>query len=102
MAMNDRELLEFIAAQVGVITTDVSELKTDVSGLKADVSGLKEGQKNLEDELRSVKKVVIDMEENHGKKITLLLDGYKQNADKLDRIEKEVSIHEEIILRRVE
>ena len=102
MAMNDRELLEFIAAQVGIITADVSELKTDVSELKTDVSGLKEGQKSLEDELKSVKKVVIDMEENHGKKITLLLDGYKQNADKLDRIEKEVSLHEEIILRRVE
>ena len=108
MAMNDRELLEFIAAQVGIITadvselkTDVSELKTDVSGLKTDVSGLKEGQSNLEDELKSLKKVVIDMEENHGKKITLLLDGYKQNANKLDRIEKEVSKHEEIILRRI-
>ena len=34
-------------------------------------------------------------------KIDALFDGYKQNADKLDRIEKEVSKHEEIILRRI-
>jgi len=34
-------------------------------------------------------------------KITTLFDGYKQNSDKLDRIEKEVSKHEEIILRRI-
>lgn len=34
-------------------------------------------------------------------KITVLFDGYTQNSDKLDRIEKEVSKHEEIILRRV-
>lgn len=92
--MTDRELLELIAAQVGALTKDLSELKGDVSELKGDVSELKEGQSTL-------KTIVIDLEEDHGKKLTLLLDGYKQNADKLDRIEKEVSKHEEIILRRV-
>ena len=34
-------------------------------------------------------------------KIDVLFDGHKQNADKLDRIEKEVSKYEEIILRRI-
>ncbi len=34
-------------------------------------------------------------------KIDALFDGYKQNSDKLDRIEEEVSKHEEIILRRI-
>ena len=34
-------------------------------------------------------------------KIDSLFDGYKQNSDKLDRIEEEVSKHEEIILRRI-
>ena len=34
-------------------------------------------------------------------KINILFDGYKQNSDKLDRIEEEVSKHEEIILRRI-
>ncbi len=34
-------------------------------------------------------------------KIDVLFDGHKQNADKLDRIEKEVSKQEEIILRRI-
>lgn len=101
MTMTDRELLELIAAQVGIITTDVSNLTTDVSSLKIDVSELKESQKKVEDELSIVKRIAIDMEEDHGKKLTLLLDGYRQNADKLDRVEKEVSKHEEIILRRV-
>ncbi len=35
------------------------------------------------------------------KKLDTLFDGYKQNSDKLDRIEKEVSKQEEIILRRI-
>ena len=34
-------------------------------------------------------------------KIKILFEGYKLNSEKLDRIEKEVSKHEEIILRRV-
>lgn len=94
MAMTDRELLELISAQVGAITKDVSELKTDVSGLE-------KGQKKVEDELSIVRRIAIDMEQDHGKKLTLLLELHKQNADKLDRIEKEISKHEEIILRRV-
>lgn len=92
--MTDRELLELIAGQVGALTLNVDNLTKDVSGLTKDVSELKEGQSNL-------KRIVIDLEEDHGKKLTLLLGGYKQNADKLDRIEKEVSKREEIILRRV-
>jgi hypothetical protein len=34
-------------------------------------------------------------------KIDLLFDVHKQNSEKLDRIEKEVSRHEEFILRRI-
>ena len=34
-------------------------------------------------------------------KLDALFDGHKQNSDKLDRIEEEVSKHEEIILRRI-
>lgn len=41
------------------------------------------------------------MEQNHGKKLEALFYGYKQNAEKLNNIEKEVSKHEEVILRRV-
>jgi len=33
--------------------------------------------------------------------MNLLFDGYKQNADRLDRIEKEVTKQEEVILRRI-
>ena len=56
---------------------------------------------NVESEMRETKNKVIIIEQEHGKKLDTLFDGYKQNADKLDRIEKEVSKHEEIILRRI-
>lgn len=52
-------------------------------------------------ELKEVKKTVVTIEHDHGQKLQALFDGYVQNSDKLDRIEKEVTKHEEIILRRV-
>ncbi len=70
---------------------DIKDLKGDVGSLKTDVGSLK----------TDVTKINTKIEHDLMPKITALFDGYKQNADKLDRIEKEVSKHEEIILRRV-
>ena len=75
--MTDRELLELIATQVGKLTTDVDYLKTEVS------------------------KTNMTIEHDMQPKLSALFDGYKQNAEKLDRIENEVSKHEEIIWKRV-
>ncbi|MDD4570406.1 MAG: hypothetical protein PHE70_09815 [Tepidanaerobacteraceae bacterium] len=56
---------------------------------------------NMEGEIKDIKTTVLKIEQEHGDKLSALFDGYKQNSDKLDRIEKEVSRHEEIILRRI-
>jgi len=56
---------------------------------------------NLGNEVKETKNKVIIIEQEHGKKLDALFDSYKQNSDKLDRIEEEVSRHEEIILRRI-
>ena len=78
--MTDRELLELIAAQVGNLTNEVEEVKAEV---------------------RSTKQTVIRIENDHGKKLTALYDGYQQMNQRLDRIEQEVARHEEIIWKRV-
>lgn len=56
---------------------------------------------DLKKEVTDIKETVIKIENEHGKKLSALFDGHKQNADKLDRIEKEVSRHEEVILRKI-
>lgn len=56
---------------------------------------------SIDSELKSIKKTVLNIEHNHGNKLEALLDGYKQNSQKLDRIEKEVTKHEEFIIKRV-
>lgn len=89
--MTDRELLELIATQVANLTSKVDDLTGDVNSLN-------EGQISFKNE---VKKTNISIENDIKPKIDALFDGYKQNSDKLDRIEEEVSKHEEIILKRV-
>ena len=76
-------------------------MKVELAGVKEDVSGMKVELTGVKQELTEVKQRVINIENNHGKKLSALFDGYKQNSDKLDRIQEEVSKHEEIILRRV-
>ncbi len=44
---------------------------------------------------------IIRLENDHGKKLDALFDGYKQHTDILERMETEVSKQEEIIMRRV-
>jgi predicted nucleic acid-binding Zn-ribbon protein len=77
---SDRGLLELTASQVSKLTMDMDELKVEVS---------------------SINKTVVKIENEHGEKLAALFDGYEQNSNKLDRIEKEVSRHEEVILRRI-
>ena len=56
---------------------------------------------SLRAEIQEVKNTVVRIENDHGQKLSALFDGYKQNSDKLDRMEAEISKHEEFILKRV-
>ena len=82
--MNDRELLELIAAQVAKLTTKVDNLGTDLEELK-----------------QEVRKTNIVIEHDVKPKLNALFDGYKQHTDQLGRIEKEVTRHDEFILKRI-
>ncbi|MEL7656835.1 MAG: hypothetical protein AAGU75_13105 [Bacillota bacterium] len=74
------ELLELIASKVSGIETEMKEVKG---------------------RLQSVENIVIRIENDHGNHLKALHDGYAQNSAKLDRIEKEVSRQEEVILRKI-
>ena len=55
----------------------------------------------LHEKIDKIDNIVIHIENDHGDKLKALFDGYVQNSEKLDRIEKEVSRQEEVILRKV-
>ena len=99
--MTERELLELIAAQVGTLTKDVTEIKKDLAGVKTDLDEVKTDLDEVKTDLDEVKIRVIRIENDHGLKLNALFDGYKQNAEKLDRIEKAVAKHEETLLTKV-
>lgn len=62
---------------------------------------VKERLDKVEGELECVKKTVIHIEDDHGKKLQALFDGHTQLNSQLERIENEVTRHEEIIIRKV-
>ncbi len=92
--MNDRELLELIATQVGTLTNDMDEVKTRLGTLEKTTL-------NLEETILNLEKTTLRMEQDHGNKLEALFDGYKQNTEKLSRIEAEVVKHEEFIMKRI-
>jgi phage shock protein A len=127
--MNDRELLEYIAAQVGTLTHEVIGLKQGqsrleqgqsklekkvdniekkvdnleikVDNLEIKVDNLEIKVDNLEKKVDTIDKTVIRIENDNNTQHTALFDGWKQNTQQLERIEKEVTRQEEIIMRRI-
>ncbi len=85
--MTDRDLLELIASQVSHLTTRVDGLTRDMVDVKAD--------------LRFTKEAVIRIENDHGLKLGALLNGYKQNEERLDRVEAKLAEHDEILMKRL-
>ena len=76
----------------------LTKMYSEFSGKFDNIQGKIE---KIEGDLDSLTNVVTRMENDHGTKLDALFDGYKQVNDRLDRIETEVSKHEEVILKRV-
>jgi wobble nucleotide-excising tRNase len=93
--MNDRELLEFIAAQVGNLTKDLTEFKQET---KEEFRALKNHVTKIDAQLT---KIEITLETDINPKIEALFDGHKQNTKLLEEIHDEVAKHEEFIIKRV-
>ncbi|HOJ84781.1 MAG: hypothetical protein WBK24_03575 [Dethiobacteria bacterium] len=94
--MTDRELLELIANQLGVLTVDVEEIKNILPTLAT-----KQELAEIKSEVDSVKAIVVRIENDHGQKLGALLNGYKLHSERLERLEKDVARHEEILRRMI-
>jgi chromosome segregation ATPase len=113
--MTDRELLEQIVskisdmdAKMSSMDTKISGMDSRISGIELTVSGIDKRLSNIDDRLKRVEEDVknidhrtILIENEHVEKLSALFDGYKQHSEQLDRIEKAVVEHDEILFRRV-
>lgn len=78
-----------------------ADLKGGMDNMQAEMKGIKKDVKGNSNKIDNLEKIVLRMEQNHGQKLEALFDGYTQNAQKIDKIEREVSKQEEVILRRI-
>lgn len=90
MANND-QLFELMSKVYGEMQNEFSSIRNE----------MQEGFKEVKEDIKEIKKRVILIEQDHGKKLEALFDGHTQLNSQLDRIENEVSKHEEVILRRI-
>lgn len=114
--ISDRELLELIAAQVSKLTGMYSTVDTRLNGLESEISGLKQEitKTNLTIENKIMPKIdmlyegqellnqkIDNIKEEHDKKLDTLLMESTKHTSRLDKIEKAVVEHDEILFRRV-
>lgn len=78
--MNDRELLELIATQVGTITTNVDNLTVKVNNVIKDVAELKEGQVRIENKID-------DMESNNADRHLTINGDIRKIKSSLSKVE---------------
>ena len=105
---NNKDLFELMTKMYSDFTTRMDRLETKiehidnkVDSLETKVDNLETKVDNLETKVKHIDNKVTIIEQEHGKKLTALFDGYTQNAQKLDNIQEEVSKHEEVILKRI-
>lgn len=91
--MNDRELLEFIAAQVGNLTGEVGSIKTDLQEVKTEVKKI---QLDIENTVKPTLKIITEELINVKEKL-------QEHDERFDAIESKIESQDvEIkVLKRV-
>ncbi len=97
--MTDQKLLELVANRVGVLTKIMAEVKAELAEVKATMA-TKDELAEIKADVQFIKNTVIKIENDHGQKLGALLNGYKLNSERLDRVEAKLAQHEAIILKR--
>ncbi len=85
--MENEKLFEFM-------TQMYSEIKEGFNKLNLDIG-------RLDSEMKEVKKTVLHIEQDHGKKLEVIFDGLTQHTEQLNRIEERLNQHDEILLKRI-
>ncbi len=85
--MQDEKLFDFM-------TQMYSEMKEGFNKVNFDIS-------KLDSEMKEVKKTLLHIEQDHGKKLEVIFDGLTQHTNQLNRIEERLNQHDDILLKRI-
>ncbi len=92
--MENEKLFELMTQMYSEMQAGFKMFDSRFAGIDSRVTG-------LESEMRGIKKVLLQIEQDHGKKLEVLFDGITQHTDQLKRIEERLSKHDEFILTHV-
>ncbi len=84
-----------------IMHNDIKDLKNRVDSIDNRVNSIDKRVDSIDKRVNSIDNTVIKMENDNKAQFGALFDGYKQNTEQLNRIESEVTKHEEFILKRV-
>ena len=59
-------------------------------------SEMKEGFSRLDSEMKDIKRTLLHIEQDHGKKLEVIFDGLTLHTDQLNRIEERLNKHDDI------
>lgn len=80
----------------------MTKMYSEMQEMKGEINNHFDGIENRLDMVENeVVKTNITIEQDIKPSISAILDGYKQNAEQITRIEKKLDEHDEIIIRRV-
>jgi|LSQX01.2.fsa_nt_gb hypothetical protein len=106
---NENQIFELMTKMYAEMQKGLSDVRTEMQKGLSDVRAemqrglsdvraeMQKGFKEVNDEIQFVKGTVVKIETEHGHKLGALFDGYKLNAEKLDRIERKQKIQDEKI-----
>ena len=101
---NEERILSLLETMNGRL----ENLETGQSAMNGRLDRLEAGQMRLEMDVETIKEsveivngTVTRIENEHGKMIRALFDSREQQQSQLNRIEKHVSVQDDVILRRV-
>ena len=105
MLLENEKLFELMEKMYADLKGSQEKMYTDLKGgmdnMYSEMQDIKKDVKGNSNKIDNLEKIVLRIEQDHGQKLEALFDGYIQNSQKIDKIEKEVSKHEEVILRRI-
>ncbi|MFA5523750.1 MAG: hypothetical protein WDA24_05270 [Tissierellales bacterium] len=97
----NEQLFELMTKMYGEMQEGFKDVKGRLDKVEGRLDGVEGRLDGVEGELAYIKKTVIHIEDDHGKKLQALFDGHTQFNSQLEPIENEVTRHEEIIIRKV-
>ncbi len=99
--MENEKFQTLVLEQLKILTDGQGRLEVGQNALEARQGALESSQNSLREDVKELKSRFIRFENDITPKVNILFDGWKQNSEKLDRIEEQVSKHEEFIIKRI-